>query len=202
MPRRSAPGPGHDVAARRPALGGVAPLDGRNVASLQRTAGNRAVNGLVALQRQPTPQAPAPAKPATTTAPLVYVVVRDRNLDAGGGSYADNLEQAKQIFMRNSNPQPWTLVLSIHGSEERLGAQAPPNWQDNAKFYESAQIEALFNKDPEYVKWRTQFGPTHIVLNACQINIGFERTIINNIARPGEPEPNRARKVSAPGASR
>jgi hypothetical protein len=183
-PRHSAPAPEHDAPARRPAAGGIAPINGRTVAYLQRTAGNHAVNGLVALQRQPPAQAPAPAKPATT-APLVYVVVRDRNLDAGGGSYADNLEQAKQIFMRNSNTQPWTLVLSIHGSEQKLGAQAPPNWQDNAKFYESAAIESLFNGDPEYVKWRAQFGPTHIVLNACQINIGFERTIINNITRPG-----------------
>ncbi len=186
-PRRPAPTPDHDAAARRPPPHGMVPIDGRTVAYLQRTAGNCAVNGLVALQRQPPAQAPpaAPAQPGTSTAPLVYVVVRDRNLDAGGGAYADDLEQAKQIFMRNSNPQPWTLVLSIHGSEERLGAQAPPNWQDNAIFYDSAAIESLFNGDEEYVKWRDQFGPTHIVLNACQINIGFERTIIKNITRPG-----------------
>jgi hypothetical protein len=76
-------------------------------------------------------------------------------------------------------------VLSIHGSEERLGAQAPPDWQENAIFYDSSAINALFSGDATYLKWRNQYGPTHLVLNACQVNIGFERVLISTITRPG-----------------
>jgi hypothetical protein len=35
-------------------------------------------------------------------------------------------------------------MLSIHGSGDRLAAQAPPDWTLNAKFYDTAEIKQLF----------------------------------------------------------
>ncbi len=96
----------------------------------------------------------------------------------------DDLAAAKQVMMRGRNPGAWTLVISIHGSQDRLGAQAPPDWQRNAVFYGDASIVALFSGDPEFVRWRNRYGPEHLVMNACQVSAGFERTLISNLTRP------------------
>ncbi|MFB9682679.1 hypothetical protein [Amycolatopsis plumensis] len=155
---------------------------------LQRTAGNRAVAELVVQRQQRAPTAPA----AAPSGPLLYIVVRDRGLDAGGGTYADDLERAKTILMSRRTTGEWTLVLSIHGSEDRLGAQAPPHWQQNARFYDAAAIGALFGGDPAFVRWRDQFGPNRLVMNSCQVSAGFERTLIANLTRT--PAPAQARQ--------
>jgi hypothetical protein len=79
----------------------------------------------------------------------------------------------------------WTLVLSIHGSQERLGAQAPPDMQKNAKFYDASKIETLFNGDKDLVKWRDQYGPTFLSLVSCQVSASFEGKLISNLTRAG-----------------
>jgi hypothetical protein len=153
--------------------------DSPELIRLQRDAGNRAVAELVVQRQRRPPRAPA----AAPSGPLLYIVVRDRGLDAGGGTYADDLERAKTILMSRHTPGEWTLVLSIHGSQGRLGAQAPPHWQRNARFYDAAAIEALFNGDTAFVRWRDQFGPNRLVMNSCQVSAGFERTLITNLTR-------------------
>lgn len=76
-------------------------------------------------------------------------------------------------------------MLSIHGSEELLGAQAPPDWKKNAIFYVASDIEKLFNGDKDFVKWRDQSGPTFLSLVSCQVSASFEGTLISNLTRGG-----------------
>ncbi|MEJ2004868.1 MAG: hypothetical protein P8X57_07875, partial [Cyclobacteriaceae bacterium] len=72
---------------------------------------------------------------------------------------------------------------AIHGSLDRIAAQAPPKWQKNAIFYEAKDIIKLFNSDPEWVKWRDKYGPSHLALVACQVSVGFEKVMISNLTR-------------------
>jgi hypothetical protein len=130
-----------------------------------------------------TPQtAPQPAAPGAAT---LHIVVRDRGLDLGGGILVSDLEAAKTKMMTKREAGGWTLVLSIHASQDRLGAQAPPDWQRNAKFYDASAVNSLFGGDATFVQWRDQFGPTRVVLYGCQVSAQFEQTIDNNLVRGG-----------------
>ncbi|WP_239346070.1 hypothetical protein [Frankia sp. Cj5] len=151
----------------------------RSFAQLQRMAGNQAVSALV-IQRQQARRRRLQVPPTA----LVSIVVRDRGIDAGGATYADDLEAAKRILMGMRNAAEWTLVLAIHGSQDRLGAQAPPDWQRNARFYDAAAVNALFGGDPAFVRWRDQHGPARLVMLSCQVSARFERTLIANLTRP------------------
>ena len=77
-------------------------------------------------------------------------------------------------------------LQSIHASENRLGAQSPPDWQKNAIFYDKSAIKTLFGGDAAFVAWRDQFGPNRVVLYGCQVTAAFEQTIANNLARGGQ----------------
>jgi hypothetical protein len=141
------------------------------------------------VQRQPRdpkeaaePKSKPPA-PATGPSQQLYAV-RDKGLQLGGVLVQD-LEEFKRKVMSTKIETDWTLVLAIHGSEDRLGAQAPPDWQKDAKFYEAAKIEQLFNKDKDFVKWRDRYGPTGLSLVACQVSASFEGTLIANLTRAG-----------------
>lgn len=133
-----------------------------------------------AMQRQPAPVVPDPA-----TA-YFHVVVRDQGLDLGGGVLVSDLAAAKARLMQRRVDKLWTLVLAIHASENRLGAQAPPDWQKNAVFYDEAAIKSLFGGDSAFVGWRNQFGPSRVVLYGCQVTAAFEQTIADNLARGGK----------------
>ena len=76
-------------------------------------------------------------------------------------------------------------MLAIHGSEDRLGAQAPPDWQKNAVFYDKSDVEALF-ADKAFVAWRDKFGPTGLSLVSCQVSAPFEDVLLKSLTRPGE----------------
>lgn len=132
-----------------------------------------------------TKQQPAPVTPDPATA-YFHVVVRDSGLDLGGGVLVSDLAAAKARLMQRRVDKPWTLVLAIHASENRLGAQAPPDWQKNAIFYDEAAIKSLFGGDGAFVAWRDQFGPNRVVLYGCQVTAAFEQTIANNLARGGK----------------
>jgi hypothetical protein len=71
-----------------------------------------------------------------------------------------DLDDFKHKVMSTKTEADWTLVLSISESEDRLGAKAPPNWQNDAIFYQAPDIEKLFNNDKDFVKWRDRHGPT------------------------------------------
>lgn len=164
----------------------TAPLE---LIRLQQAAGNQAVAKLIVQRRQVQHRRRGAHQPvpAPMPGPLVYLVVRDRGLNAGGGILVANLTVAKQVLMRGRNEGVWTLVLSVHGSEDKLGAQAPPHWRRNAVFYDAAAIDALFGADKAFVAWRDRYGPNHLVLNACQVSLAFERNMIENLTRaPGK----------------
>jgi hypothetical protein len=114
----------------------------------------------------------------------VYVV-RDKKLSLGGELVQD-MEALKSSLISTKTEGEWTLVLSIHGSEDRLGAQSGPDWQKNAKFYDSAKVETLFGQDKNFVKWRNKYGPTSLSLVSCQVSQSFEGTIIKNLTRVGK----------------
>ncbi len=130
-------------------------------------------------------QQPAPVTPDPATA-YFHIVVRDSGLDLGGGVLVSDLAAAKTRLMQRRVDKPWTLVLAIHASENRLGAQAPPDWQKNAVFYDEAAIKSLFGGDSTFVGWRDQFGPNRVVLYGCQVTAAFEQTITDNLARGGK----------------
>ena len=44
--------------------------------------------------------------------------------------------------MARKDTGQWSLMLSIHGSGDRLAAQAPPDWQLNAEFYDGERIRS------------------------------------------------------------
>lgn len=130
-------------------------------------------------------QQPAPVTPDPSTA-YFHVVVRDRGLDLGGGVLVSDLAAAKARLMQRKVDKPWTLVLAIHASENRLGAQAPPDWQKNAVFYGEAEVKSLFGGDSAFVGWRDQYGPSRVVLYGCQVTAAFEQTITDSLARGGK----------------
>lgn len=130
-------------------------------------------------------QQPAPVTPDPATA-YFHIVVRDAGLDLGGGVLVSDLAAAKTRLMQRKIDKPWTLVLAIHASENRLGAQAPPDWQKNAVFYDEARVKSLFGGDSAFVGWRDKFGPNRVVLYGCQVTAAFEQTITDNLARGGK----------------
>jgi hypothetical protein len=173
-------------------------LDAAAVAQLQASAGNRAVSTI--LQREPkgppkqpekkpvTPKAPAGStlragEVATGPHQLVYLV-RDKGFQLGGGVLVEDLADFKKRVMATKNKTDWTLVLGIHGSENRLGAQAPPNWEENAKFYDESVIGKRFGDDKAFVQWRDQYGPIRLVLVGCAVGVSLEGAMIANLTRP------------------
>jgi len=149
------------------------------------------------VQRQPnTPTADKTEdkpvnKPAAGPRQQLYVV-RDKKLQLGGVLVSD-LTDLKHKLMATKIAGEWTLVLSIHGSEDRFGAQSGPDWQKNAIFYEASDIESLFGNDKEFVKWRDKYGPSFLSLVSCQVSKSFEGTVIKNLNRAGATHPQSAK---------
>ena len=138
------------------------------------------------LQREPKSTAAdsAPVKKEATGPYQQIFIVRDKGLQLGGELVGD-LSELKSKLMAKKIKGEWTLVLGIHGSEDRLAAQAYPHWQDNAIYYRAADIEKLFDADKAFVKWKNEFGPVYLSLVACQVSRSFEATLISNLTRPG-----------------
>jgi hypothetical protein len=188
---------GNDIAFGR---GQYAPSsrEGRRVLGHELThtvqQGASKADSFITVQRQPkapkqsekakTEEKAKPPAAGTSGAMQQVYVVRDEGLRLGGTLVSD-LKDFKRAVMATKTATDWTLVLSIHGSEERLGAQAPPDWQKNAIFYGAADIEKLFNGDTAFVRWRDQYGPTFLSLVSCQVSASFEGTLIANLTRAG-----------------
>lgn len=121
---------------------------------------------------------------ATPVGAVVPFVVRDPSIGLGGTLVAD-LQALKTALMSRTAGGQWSLMLSIHGSGDKLAAQAPPDWQANAKFYQAADISNLFG-DKAFTDWRDQFGPQRVVLVACQVSQRFEQVVSNALTRGGQ----------------
>jgi hypothetical protein len=87
--------------------------------------------------------------------------------------------------MNRKDTGQWSLMLSIHGSGDRLAAQSPPNWQLNAEFYDGARIKQLFG-DKAFTDWRDQYGPQRVVLVACQVSQSFNQLVVDALSRGGK----------------
>lgn len=128
---------------------------------------------------------PAPSSSKSTGGSNIKLfTVRDTRLQLGGTLVKD-IEELKKSLMATKDEGEWSLVLAVHGSQERLGAQSPPDWQKNAEFYDASKINSLFEQDKAWVKWRNKYGPTHLSLVACQVSVSFEKTLISNLTRVG-----------------
>lgn len=182
---RDSPRPGSN--ARRPLACQRAP----DALALQRRAGNQAVASLLTVSRNrtSTDTAPVVMREARRRGPSGFrqraYVVRDPSIGVGGSILVSNLAALKRDLMGTSNPGAWSLVIAIHGAEDRIAAQSPPNWQRNAIFYRQADITRLFSSDSDWVSWRDQFGPRYVALVACQVSVDFEQTVISNLTRHG-----------------
>ncbi|MEA2844642.1 MAG: hypothetical protein QOJ69_2313, partial [Actinomycetota bacterium] len=167
-------------------------LDAPLVVQLQSTAGNRAATAIV--QRQPkiarkAPPTKSPVTPAPAVDRVQVYVVRDKAIGVGGELVPD-LAAFKKKVMSTAVGNDWMLVLAIHGSEERLAAQSYPDWKKNAIYYEAKDLNALFDGDAAFVKWRDQYGPTSLSLVACQVTKSLEGVLVKNLTRTGK-QPSR-----------
>lgn len=123
-----------------------------------------------------------PGVPLIQRTQLEYFVVGDRGLNSGGGTFISSLPQIRVSLMRITEQRPWTLVISIHGSEDRICDLAHPTNPDQ-QCYDISRIQNIFG-DNQFSSWRQNNGPSRVVLNACQVSIGLERAIINALTRP------------------
>ncbi len=123
-----------------------------------------------------------PGVPMIQRTQLEYFVVGDRGLNSGGGTFISSLSQIRASLMRITEQRPWTLVISIHGSEDRICDLARPD-NPGQQCYNIRRIQDIFGDD-QFSSWRQNNGPSRVVLNACQVSIGLERAIINALTRP------------------
>ncbi len=99
------------------------------------------------------------------TAPMTFYqklyVVRDSSISLGGGQLVTDLAAFKAHVMHLQNTGTWTLVLAIHGALDRIAAQEPPNWQHNAVFYTTIDING------EHSQKVGENGSVVSILRAC-----------------------------------
>ena len=116
----------------------------------------------------------------------MYYVVGDRGLNAGSGTFVPTLEAMRDSLIQQTRQHLWTLVISIHGAQTCVAAQGGSVASPTAPgTYNAEAITRVFNQHQPFVTWRAQNGPSHVVLNACQVNRVFEGVILSALLRPG-----------------
>jgi len=115
---------------------------------------------------------------------IVYYVVGDAGLNSGNGRFLRSLEDLRNALQPQRNAGTWTLVISIHGAEQFI-ANRSAAVRGGAGSYDAAAIRRIFGQNAAFVRWRDQFGPARVVLNACQVGVGLERAIIESLTRRG-----------------
>ena len=116
---------------------------------------------------------------------LVYFVVGDKKLNSGNGIYVKDLEGMKARLMKLSLTGKWRLIISIHGSEDVIATQGGYLRSRSAKgAYEADDLKKLFG-DADFDKWRKAHGPSWTTLNACQVNLPFEKVLLTVLNKPG-----------------
>jgi hypothetical protein len=151
---------------------------------LQRQHGNRYVQGVIYQSLQTISKT---GNVFIQRRGLQYYVVGDRGLDAGGGILLHQLSSIRERLRQTQEQQPWTLVISIHGSEGRICDVARPANPDR-QCYDAGRIQQVFS-DAQFAQWRNRYGPTRVVLNACQVSLSFERALIAAVTRAGSGQP-------------
>ncbi len=109
-----------------------------------------------------------------------------KDLQYGDGIEVKDLEAMKASILKKTPRGTWTLVISIHGSLGVLATRGGYLKNKNAAgVYDAADIKRLFNDDKKFVTWRKKYGPNHVVLVGCQIELKFEKVIIQALTNPG-----------------
>jgi len=121
---------------------------------------------------------------------LMYIVVGDRGLNAGNGTFVATVEAMRDRLVQESRSHNWTLVISIHGDQDCIATRGGSLASCSGPgAYNADAIRRIFQGDSEesrrFVEWRGQNGPSLVVLNACQVNRAFEQVIVNALLRPG-----------------
>ncbi len=147
------------------------------VGQLQQTMGNRAVQRLFQSSVLSSPTNLKVQRQQT------YYVIGDRTLNVGGGAFLATLDALKPALMRSRIQGNWTLVISIHGSQNYI-ANSSHGVRGGRGSYDAAAIESIFANDAAFVEWRNRSGPNRVVLNACQASQALEGTIIRALSRP------------------
>ena len=119
---------------------------------------------------------------------LAYYVIGDAGLNTGNGVFLNRLEQLRPRLMRLRWRYRWTLVVSIHGSQNFIANQTRA-LREGPGSYDAAAINRIFANNSDFVSWRNEYGPARIVLNACQVSSALEGVIINTITRPESGQP-------------
>ncbi|MGA2404449.1 MAG: hypothetical protein ABSG91_22560 [Syntrophobacteraceae bacterium] len=114
----------------------------------------------------------------------VYFVVGDTNLNAGDGRFVRHLPDIRAPLRSLRLPGRWTIVISIHGSEEFIADQAR-SVRGGQGAYDADAVTRIFGEDRAFVRWRDEHGPTWVVLNACQVSADLEGAIIRSLTRRG-----------------
>ena len=112
-----------------------------------------------------------------------YVVSAD--LDSGSSIRVSDLENMKDHLMAVRRNREWRLVISIHGNESVLSVRGGDLGNRQAKgVYGADEITKLFIDDADFARWRSAHGPYWTTLNACQVNLPFERIILSAFNKP------------------
>jgi hypothetical protein len=115
----------------------------------------------------------------------VYYVIGDPNLNANnGGLFLKSLPDIKASLMKLAIKEKWTLVLSMHGSENIIADQTQA-LAGGKGAYDAAAITALFDNDAKFTAWRDKWGPSRLVLNSCAVTAQFERVLIQAFTKKG-----------------
>jgi len=114
----------------------------------------------------------------------LYFVVGDSGLNAGDGIFVQRLEDIRPRLMRRRIRGGWTLVISIHGSQEFIANQVRAI-RGGQGSYDADAVRRIFGQNQAFVRWRDEHGPRRVVLNACQVSANLERAIIQSLTRSG-----------------
>lgn len=180
---------GNVTSPTRPADGVPHLVNRQHVAllDLQRQAGNEAVSSLIA-SRAAIDQVPViiqRQRRAGADRRVGYFTVGDPNLNYGNAAvFMPNLEDLPAAMMRFHGNNEWTMVLSIHGAEDVVSGQGGHVSRRSGNVYDAARVQQIFSS-PQFQRWRDAHGPTHLVMNACQLNSSFEGAFISSLVRPG-----------------
>lgn len=131
---------------------------------------------------------PSPAAMIQRQRRLAYYVISDAGLNIGNGVFLNWLEQLCPRLMRLRWRHRWTLVVSIHSSQNFIANQTRA-LRGGPGSYDAAAINRIFAGNPRFVRWRDRYGPARIVLNSCQVSSALEGVIISAITRPGSGQP-------------
>ena len=121
----------------------------------------------------------------------LYFVVGDSGLNASNGIFVQRLEDIKPRLIRHRIRGEWTLVLSIHGSQEFIANQvrAIRGGQGSC---DADAVRRIFGQDQAFVRWRDEHGPrSQYTFGKSHYSIPHKEWIRTSCAGPGSWPPSK-----------